>query len=170
VRIASGLDPGCAGDAACLVFEYMAATQAETGQRPAARPGDLPAVLRAECEHPGHYYRPPGALLVAYQDGEPAGCVGVISGPEPGTAEIKRLYVRPAYRGRGFARALMEQAHSHAAGRGYDRALLDVLAARRVAIKFYRRLGYRECGAYRGTPDAAMIYLDIELGFHPGAG
>jgi putative acetyltransferase len=163
VRIVDGADPDHVADAAGLVFEYMAATLAETGRRPAADPGDLPAVLRAECEDLPHYYRPPGILLVAYQDTGAAGCVGLASGPAAGAGEIKRLYVRPAHRGRGIARALMDRAHSHAVMQGLRRVQLDVLPARAAVIQFYRRLGYVESGSGPGDPDSGLLYLEISL-------
>ena len=60
------------------------------------------------------------------------------------TAEVRRLYVRPAYRGNGIARILMSRAHHHAAWHGMTRLILDVLPARTAVISFYRRLGYTE--------------------------
>jgi len=63
------------------------------------------AALRAECEDLAGVYGPPGTLLLAYAGGVPAGCAGLVDRGEH-TAEVKRLYVRPAFRGEGIARAL----------------------------------------------------------------
>jgi len=83
------------GDAAALVFEYMAATQAETGQPVPAGISELPAMLQRECRDPPAVYRLPGALLIADHGGQPAGCVGLAPCSDEHSAEIKRLYVRP---------------------------------------------------------------------------
>jgi GNAT superfamily N-acetyltransferase len=129
-------------------------TQAETGQPVPAAVGDLPAVLARECRELREAYRPPGELLVAGYDGHPAGCAGLaMLAGAPGTAEVKRLYVRPASRGHGIARALMSRVHDHAARAGLTRLVLDVLPARTVALGFYRRLGYTDTGPYPGSRD-----------------
>ena len=154
VTIASAFGGGRVAAAAELVFDYMALTQAETGQPVPIVVGDLPAVLARECRELREVYRPPGDLLVAEYGGRPVGCAGlaVLDGA-PGTAEVKRLYVRPAHRGHGIARALMNQVHDHAARAGLTRLVLDVLAARTAVLGFYRRLGYTGTGPYPGSWD-----------------
>jgi GNAT superfamily N-acetyltransferase len=110
---------GNLGDARALVFEYMAATVAETSGRAApSRIDELPRVLRAECEDLAAVYSHPGTLLLAYAGGAPAGCAGLADRGER-TAEVKRLYVRPAYRRAGIARALMARVHARAAELGF---------------------------------------------------
>jgi ribosomal protein S18 acetylase RimI-like enzyme len=131
---------GRLADAAELVFEYMAATQAETGRLVPATFDQLPVVLRDECHDLSRVYCPPGVLLVAYRDRQPVGCVG-LSARSSTTAEIKRLYVRPAYRG-GIGRILMDHAHRHAVAHQFSCLTLDVLPTRTAVISFYRRLGY----------------------------
>jgi putative acetyltransferase len=159
-RVVSAFAAGRGSDAAALVFEYMAATQAETGRAMPARIGELPAVLQRECRNLPAVYRPPGALLIADHGGQPAGCVGVSPCPAERTAEIKRLYVRPAHRGNGIARALMSHAHHHAAWHGTTRLILDVLPARTAIISFYRRLGYTETEPYATESPVPMIYME----------
>jgi GNAT superfamily N-acetyltransferase len=78
---------------------------------------------------------PPGALLVADCGGQPAGCGLAALVPER-TAEVRRLYARPAVRGNGIARTLMSHAHDHAARHGMTRLILDVLPARKDVIGF----------------------------------
>jgi putative acetyltransferase len=92
--------------------------------------------------------------------GLPAGCAGLVPrpGPQP-TAEIKRLYVRPARRGQGIARALMSQAHHHAPQHGMTRLVLKVLPGRTGAIGFCRRLGYSQTGPYTTESSVPMIYM-----------
>lgn len=142
VTVLSAFRAGRESDAAALVFEYMAATQAENGRPVPAAVSDLPAPLLRECGDLPAVYRPPGALLLADQGGSPAGCVGLAPGPDGHAAEIRRLYVRPARRGTGIARTLMLHAHDHAARKGIARLTLDVLPARTAVIGFCRRLGY----------------------------
>jgi len=66
-------------------------------------------------------------FLIADLGTQPAGCVGLAALPGGRTAEVRRLYVRPAHRGNGIARTLMSHAHDHAARHGMTRLILDVL-------------------------------------------
>ncbi len=159
VSVVSAFPAGPGDDATALVFEYMAATQAETGRPHPAGIGELPAVLQRECRNLPGVYRAPGALLIARCDGRPAGCVGLVSWSPERTAEVKRLYVRPDHRGQGIARTLMSHAHHHAAQRGLTKLVLDVLPSRTAVIGFYRRLGYAETGPYGTRSPAPLIYL-----------
>jgi GNAT superfamily N-acetyltransferase len=152
------------GDARTLVFEYMAATVAETSGRAApSRVEDLPAVLRAECEDLAAVYRAPGTLLLAYADGTPAGCAGLTDRGER-TAEVKRLYVRPAYRRAGVARALMARIHARAAELGFTTLQLDVMRSRTQVIEFYRRLGYTPAEPFPTTSPVPMVFLRCPVG------
>jgi putative acetyltransferase len=148
------------GDAATLVFEYMAATQAETGRPVPAGIGELPAVLQRECSSLQDVYRPPGVFLIADLGSRPAGCVGLAALPGGRTAEVRRLYVRPAHRGDGIARGLMSRAHDHAARHGMTRLILDVLPARTAVISFYRRLGYTETEPFETESPVPMTYME----------
>jgi ribosomal protein S18 acetylase RimI-like enzyme len=143
-----------------LVFEYMAATQGEAGRAVPASIDQLPDVLHAECTNLASAYQAPGALLLAYHDTEPIGCVGLIPTPPPGTIEVKRLYVRPAHRRAGAARLLMHHAHSHANRHGFTRLVLDVMPTRTHVIDFYRRLGYTETKPYITAGPWSMIYME----------
>jgi GNAT superfamily N-acetyltransferase len=148
------------GDAAALVFEYMAATQAENGRPVPAGIAELPAVLRRECSSLQAVYRPPGVFLIADRAGQAAGCAGLSALPGGRTAEVRRLYVRPAHRGNGIARTLMTHAHDHAARHGMTRLILDVLPARTTVISFYRRLGYTETGPFETESPVPMTYME----------
>jgi len=107
---------------------------------------------------PGAYF----ALILATQDGDDAGCVGV-RGLAHGTAEMKRLYVRSAYRSRGIGRKLAEAAIDAARRAGHRRIVLDSLPSMRQARALYRELGFREVAPYLAepTPGAACFELKI---------
>jgi ribosomal protein S18 acetylase RimI-like enzyme len=175
VTVVGAFAAGRGGDAAALVFEYMAATQAETGHPVPAGMAELPAILQCECQNLPAVYCLPGALLIADIDGQPVGCVGIAPSAAKRTGEVKRLYVRPARRRRGIATLLMSHAHQHAAQHGMTRLVLDVLPARTAVIGFYRRLGYRETEPDNTESPVPMIYLarsitteDIAPGRVPG--
>jgi GNAT superfamily N-acetyltransferase len=146
-------------DAVALVFEYMAATEAENERPVPAHIGDLPPVLQLECSSLQDVYRPPGVFLIADLDGQPVGCAGLAALPGGRTAEVRRLYVRPAHRGNGIARTLMGHAHDHAVRNGLTRLILDVLPARTAVISFYHRLGYTETEPFETVSPVPMIYM-----------
>jgi GNAT superfamily N-acetyltransferase len=162
VAVVNAFPVGRGGDGAAvaLVFEYMAATQAETGRPVPAGIGELPAVLQRECGSLHDVYRPPGVFLIAELGGQPAGCVGLTALPGGRTAEVRRLYVRPAHRGNGIARTLMSHAHHHAARHGITRLILDVLPARTAVISFYHRLGYTETEPFETESPVPMTYME----------
>ena len=101
-------------------------------------------------------------LLLAEQDGATAGCVG-LRDLDPDTAEMKRLYVRPAYRGRGIGRQLAQAAIAAARGRGCKCVVLDSLASMHAALALYRALDFREVPPYlaRPTPGASCFSLSL---------
>lgn len=111
---------------------------------------------------PGDYAPPGGALMLCLVNGEPAGCVGVR--PADGTAcEMKRLYVRPAFQGRGIGRQLAQRAIEWARGAGYDRMLLDTLPSMTGAQRMYEQLGFRDVPAYRFNPIAGTRFMELSL-------
>jgi len=109
-------------------------------------------------ELPGDYVR----LLVARVDGRPAGCVGVRPLGE-GVCEMKRLYVRQAFRGHGLGRSLAEAAISAARELGYARMRLDTLPFMTEAMALYESLGFGDVEAYRFNPIRGSRYLELRL-------
>lgn len=155
--ITDALLSAAVADAAALVFEYVATTQVEAGRPPVERVEDLPAVLRRDCERPAESFV---ALLVSYLGDTATGCVGVRATADPGTVEITRLYVRPAHRGAGIARALMLAAHGWAAAHGAVSVILSVMPSRTRVVEFYRGLGYVDAAPYEDYP---LVYLRLAL-------
>lgn len=118
---------------------------------------------------PGAYAAPAGCLLLARVAGELAGCAGVRPFA-PGTAELKRLYVRPHARGLGAARALADAALRHARTRRYARVVLDTLPTMDAALSLYGSLGFRDIEPYRVNPIAGTRFMGLDLGGGSPAG
>jgi len=111
---------------------------------------------------PGAYAPPAGGLWLAWVDGAIAGVVG-IRPIKPGVAEMKRLWVRPAYRGLGLGRRLAETAVAAARDTGYRSICLDTLGHMTEARRLYRALGFQEIPAYYDNPLDDVRYLELDL-------
>jgi ribosomal protein S18 acetylase RimI-like enzyme len=111
---------------------------------------------------PGKYARPGGVVLIAWDGDKPAGAVAYRM-LEPGVCEMKRLYVRDAFRGRGIARELANELIEDAHGRGYRTMLLDTLESMQAARALYRDLGFVPVEAYYANPLPGVMYMALEL-------
>jgi putative acetyltransferase len=111
---------------------------------------------------PGKYARPTGVVLVARDDREAAGAAAYRM-VEPGVCEMKRLYVRPAWRGSGLGRELANELIEDARGRGYRTMLLDTLASMSAARALYRDLGFVPVAPYYDNPLPGVMYMALEL-------
>jgi len=111
---------------------------------------------------PGDYVAPGGVLLLASDDGESAGCVA-LRRLDPESGEMKRMYVRDAYRGSGLGRRLAYAVIAEARSRGYRRLLLDTLPKLTTAIALYRSLGFRELPPYLEAPTPGAICFELRL-------
>ncbi len=111
---------------------------------------------------PAKYQPPHGLLLLASIDGEPAGCVAYQNLGD-GHCEMKRLYVRPAFRGRGISRALVERLASEARTAHFTKMVWDTLETMAEALALYRRLGAREVPPYYDNPLPGVLYFGISL-------
>jgi putative acetyltransferase len=111
---------------------------------------------------PGRYAPPAGTLLLARANDDVAGCVGVRP-LDAGRCEMKRLYVREAFRGTGLGRVLAEQAIAFARGAGYRRMVLDTLPQMTAATRIYRALGFARCAPYYDNTPINSTCLELVL-------
>ena len=112
---------------------------------------------------PGDYAPPEGRLLLVECEGQLAACVALHK-LEPGICEMKRLYLRPQFRGKGLGRALAERIIAEARQIGYRRMRLDTVEpVMKDAVAMYRKLGFKEIAAYCANPIAGALYMELEL-------
>jgi carbonic anhydrase len=111
---------------------------------------------------PGVYATPTGALFIALVDGQLAGGVAIRSFDNT-TAEMKRLFVREAFKGAGVGKALASAAIEESRRLGYKRIILDTLARMRPAIDLYTSLGFQPIAAYYDNPISDAVYLSLSF-------
>lgn len=107
---------------------------------------------------PGAYATPAGRLALAFIDGQPAGCVA-LRRVDDQRAEPKRLYVRPAFRGHGLGRALLEWVMNEARAAGYRELVGDTMPVMKDALALYDSMGFERTGL--GTPVQASAFAQI---------
>jgi putative acetyltransferase len=112
---------------------------------------------------PGDYAPPNGRLLLATSNGDPAGCVALHK-LESDICEMKRLYVRPRYRGKGLGRQLADKVIAEARQLGYKKLRLDTVEpVMKTAVAMYRQLGFHEIPSYRQNLIAGALYMELQL-------
>jgi GNAT superfamily N-acetyltransferase len=116
------------------------------------------------AELPGKYAPPDGRLLLAYEDDELAGCVALRRLSDE-ICEMKRLFLRQGFHGRGLGRELVNSILSEARSMGYRRMRLDTLPEHMgSAISLYRSVGFKEIAPYYNNPVPGALFMEIELG------
>ena len=108
------------------------------------------------------YGLPFGRLYLAYCEGCAAGCIGLRKIDEL-NCEMKRLYVKPAFRGRQIGEQLVGQIIEDAREIGYSCMLLDTLPFLQSAIRLYRKFGFYEIGSYNNSPMADSVFMRLDL-------
>ena len=117
----------------------------------------------AELTHlPGDYAPPTGCVLLAFHNGQAAGCIALRRLAD-GVCEMKRLYVRPKLRGLGIGKALAEAVIVHARQRGYTTMRLDTVATMRHAQGLYESLGFTDTEPYSYNPLAGGRFMQLPL-------
>lgn len=111
---------------------------------------------------PGEYAPPQGRLFLFYYDNQLAGCAALRK-QDNSIGEMKRLYLKPAFRGKGIGRAIANHIISEARSIGYERLRLDTLPMMKEAIPLYRSLGFQEIKPYRVNPIVGALYMELQL-------
>jgi putative acetyltransferase len=112
---------------------------------------------------PGEYAPPKGRLLLGEFEGELAACVALHPLSEE-ICEMKRLYLRPNFRGKGLGRALANRVIQEAREIGYQRMRLDTVEPRmKDAVEMYRKIGFQEIEPYCDNPIAGALYMELLL-------
>lgn len=112
---------------------------------------------------PGEYAPPDGRLLLAEFEAKVAGCVALHK-LEEGICEMKRLYLRSQFRGKGLGRAIADRIIAEAREIGYQRMRLDTVEpVMKDAVAMYRKFGFREIASYCKNPIEGALYMELEL-------
>ena len=112
---------------------------------------------------PGDYAPPEGHLLLVECEGQLAGCVALHK-LDSRVCEMKRLYLRPQFRGKGLGRTLAEHLIAEARQAGYRRVRLDTVEpVMKDAVAMYRAMGFRDIAPYRPNPMTGALYMELDL-------
>jgi len=111
---------------------------------------------------PGEYAPPFGRLFLLYEEKNLAGCVA-LRRIDDQTCEMKRLYVRPDFRGRQLGKRLTEAVIDESRIIGYKKMKLDTLPIMTTAITMYRSLGFKPTPPYRNNPVPGALFLELDL-------
>jgi ribosomal protein S18 acetylase RimI-like enzyme len=111
---------------------------------------------------PGYYAPPSGRLLLAFHNGRAAGCVA-LRRLEDGACEMKRLYVRPEFRGSGIGNALAEAVVCQAREAGYKIMRLDTVSSMHKAQSIYESLGFIDTKPYCINPPEGVRYMELNI-------
>jgi putative acetyltransferase len=111
---------------------------------------------------PGQYALPRGCLYVALDENQPIGCVAVRDFGQ-GICEMKRLYVKPNFRGQKVGKLLAEIVIKAAGDMGYDYMRLDTIPSMKQANMLYNALGFKQIAPYRFNPIEGATFFELNL-------
>jgi ribosomal protein S18 acetylase RimI-like enzyme len=111
---------------------------------------------------PGDYAPPEGCLLLASEGSQLIGCVA-LRRIDNETCEMKRLYVRSDFRGKGIGRALSQKVVDEARAIGYQRMRLDTIPTMKQANALYKSFGFKEIKPYRYNPIEGALFMELDL-------
>lgn len=114
------------------------------------------------AELPGEYAPPDGRLVLAIVDGDAVGCIGLRKINDT-ICELKRMYVRPDFRGKGIGRSLAEIVIEEARKIGYKAMRFDTIDTMKEAISLYRSFGFKEIDPYRHNPMEGAMFMELKL-------
>ena len=126
---------------------------------PEAEIEELHADLRAQAEV---LFHDPGRLYLGYVESEPVS-LGLLKPVGEGEGELKRMFVRPAYRGRGFGSTMLHRLVADARELGYERLRLETFPFMESAIALYRKNGFQDAPAFDGFEGASHGVGDVEM-------
>src|SRR5262245_25434664 len=120
--------------------------------------------FEAELKDPLKKYGPPGGdLMLAYWNEEVAGCIALGKMKETGACEMKRLYVRPAFRKNKIGRILIEELLNSAKERNYEKMRLDTFDKLQSAVHLYKQFGFQNISPYYNNPLQGVVYMEKQL-------
>lgn len=128
---------------------------------PRVRSG-LALVDRLIADLPGAYGPPHGEVML-WLEGDRLVACGALRELEPGVGEVKRIYVRADYRGKGFGHPFVRTIIGRARALGYRKLRVDTLPSMRAAIEFYQELGFRPGAAFWPHPAANALFFEREI-------
>lgn len=114
------------------------------------------------AELPGKYAPPGGLLAMALRDGEPAACIALRQF-DAERCEVKRLYVRPRFRGCSLGRTMMDWVIAEARRMSYREMVGDTMPVMAHALDMYRRMGFEQTGPYAENPTPGAIFIRLKL-------
>lgn len=109
------------------------------------------------------YGLPHGDLILAYWNGEVAGCIALTKMKEPGACEMKRLYVKPGFRKNKIGRLLIEELLNSAKERNFAKMRLDTFLKLQAAVHLYEQFGFKNISAYYNNPLQGVVYMEKDL-------